>query len=334
MGFLRNPEIKRLLAGMVGICALATLAGFWLGTASGLVALGLSVGLGTLMLVATWRRYRAIAQLSRGIDRVLHGGKTLDIGDSAEGELAILKSEVYKLTVALREQADQLRSDKLYLTDSIADISHQLRTPLTSMNLVVSLMQKDTGDKARQLELTREMRALLSRMDWLIATLLKMSKIDAGTIRFQQDAVQVRQAIDRAAEPLVLPMELHAIGFTVQGDQAVFKGDMAWTVEALGNILKNCMEHTPEGGEIAVQYSENGLYTQIQISDTGSGIDPEDLPHIFERFYRGKNASPNSVGIGLALSRMIISAQNGTIKVGNRPEGGSRFIIRFYKGAV
>ena len=172
---------------------------------------------------------------------------------------------------------------------------------------------------------------LLSRIDWLVESLLKMSKMDAGTIRLQQTSVNVETLIRQAAEPLMIPMELREQTLTLQGDsQAQFTGDFSWSQEAVLNILKNCMEHTPSGGCIQAAFSENAIFTEIIIEDNGEGFAPEDLPHLFERFYKGKNASLQSVGIGLALSRMIILQQNGTLKAENRPEGGARFVIKLY----
>jgi len=145
--------------------------------------------------------------------------------------------------------------------------------------------------------------------------------------------VLIADVIRKSAEPLAIPMELHEQSLKVENHGAAFTGDMAWTAEALGNILKNCMEHTPRGGTITLTAEENALYTQLIIADTGSGLEREDIPHLFERFYKGRGASSGSAGIGLALARVIITGQNGTIKAENY-EGGARFIIRFYKGTV
>lgn len=228
-----------------------------------------------------------------------------------------------------------MQKDKIYLADSIADISHQLRTPLTSMNLVLTLLKREQNSPERQQELLRELTILLSQMDSLITALLKISQIDAGTAEFQQEPVSVYKVPSRAAEGIAIPMELRGQTMTISGDaQASYLGDEMWSAEALGNILKNCMEHMGENGKLEISVMENVMYTEIMIEDNGKGIAKEDLPHLFERFYRGKNADSGSFGIGLALSRMIISQQNGTIKVANRHQGGARFTIRFYKGAV
>ena len=143
-----------------------------------------------------------------------------------------------------------------------------------------------------------------------------------------------KEIIEQASEPLAIRMELKDIAFAIEDDGAVLSIDRAWTVEALSNILKNCMEHTPEGGKITARVEESPVFCRITISDTGTGFDPEDLAHIFERFYRGKNAADDSIGIGLALSREVIAAQGGTIVAKNADTGGAQFVITFYKAVL
>ena len=176
------------------------------------------------------------------------------------------------------------------------------------------------------------MQRQLDRIDWLISSLLKIAKLDAGTIFLRHDKISLKSLIDKAAEPLAIPMELKEQ--TIEADiSGSFIGDLSWTAEAVGNILKNCMEHM-EQGTIYVTTREKSLYSEIIIRDTGPGIDKNDIPHLFERFYKGTNSSEQSVGIGLALSRMIIVKQNGTIKAENYKSGGAVFTIRFYKGTI
>ena len=184
-----------------------------------------------------------------------------------------------------------------------------------------------------KLKLTHELYSLLSRIDWLITTLLKISRLDAGTVRFKQEEITMEQLLQNACKPLLIPVELRSQQLTIRAS-GKFTGDIAWTCEAVSNIVKNCIEHTPEHGCIQIEAAENPLYSQIMISDNGSGIDPADLPHIFERFYKGKNADGNSFGVGLALARMIVIGQNGTIKAENGKSAGASFILRFYKGTV
>ena len=337
MGNFKTTRGKAALGVYLAIALAGCAVGFLCFGLWGLVfALALSLLFGLLALVVDNLRNRRIAQLTLEIDAILHGDSQGLLMETGEGELAILRSEIYKMTVRLREQAEALTRDRRYLADSMADISHQLRTPLTSLNLMVPLLARPNLEAKRRAELVQDMSRQLQRIDWLVSAMLMISKIDAGTVTFRREPVSIARVIDQAKDPLSISMELKGQTFTLQtqrGDEQ-FMGDLSWTVEAVGNILKNAMEHTPAGGEITVSVSENALYTQIVVRDNGPGIDPEDLPHLFERFYRGKDAAGDSVGIGLALAQMIITRQNGTIKAENARDGGCQFTIRFYKGII
>lgn len=329
----RPDRYAFLLLAALGV--MSTIAGFCFGLWPGVIAFAFAMAV--LVIMVLWSRCRqdAIEELTQYLNRILHGDYTLDGLGNEEGELKILKSELYKMTIRLREQADALQQDKVYLADAIADISHQLRTPLTSMGVALSLLSREDCSPQRQRELVREVTVLLHRMDSLITALLKLSKLDTGTVALQAETVLLSSVVRQSAQLVAIPMELRGQRLQVTGDpKAAFQGDLLWTVEALGNILKNCVEHMDEGGVISLNMAENALYTQLVVEDDGKGIAPEDLPHIFERFYRGKNDDSGSFGIGLALSRMIVNRQNGTIKAENRRQGGARFTIRFYKGTI
>lgn len=334
MGFFRNPEIRWELLLFAAVTAVCAAAGFLAFGVAGWLVLGAGLALSLLHFAASAMRYRRIRALSRDIDAVLHGSDKVRFCDLREGELAILQSEIHKMTIRLRDAADNLEQDKTFLTDSIADISHQLRTPLTSINLIVTMLSADAVTDARRLELTRELKMLLGRIDWMVESLLKMSKIDAGTALFQAETVRVSELVRAAAKPLAVPLDVRGQRLVCEIGSETLTGDFAWTTEAVGNILKNCMEHTPEGGTITVAARDTGIFTELTVRDTGSGISPADLPHLFERFYKGENASETSFGIGLALARMIVTAQNGVIKAANAPDGGAVFTMRFYKGTV
>lgn len=279
------------------------------------------------------KRRDQLRELSIQLDQLLHDGTPLPISAYSEGELSILANQLQKVTLRLQESAERSRSDKRQLAQSLADISHQLRTPLTAMNLTAAMLREPGLSEQRRLELSRELQTLLSRTDWLVESLLKLSKLDAGTVELRQETVSVRELIDRAITPLAIPMELRDLHLQINCTDASFTGDLVWTAEALGNLLKNCMEHTPVGGTITVTAEQTALYTAITVEDTGPGFDPEDLPHIFERFYKGKNAPENTYGIGLALARTIVTAQNGTIQAMNS-DHGAKFIIKFYKSVL
>lgn len=327
-----NPELRRELY-LYGLMALVFLAlGLLFPSAAALLGLGAALAGGGLHWAFQHRRYKEIAALSRSIDRVLHGQEQL-LDDSAEGELAILRSEIRKMTLRLRESADLLQQDKTELSQALADISHQLRTPLTSMNLTVSLLPGANEDGQR-LRLTRELKRSLERIDWLVETLLKLSKLDAGVVRFEPEPVTAAALTELAVRNLRIPMELREQRLVLALDDAALTVDPAWTAEALGNVLKNCVEHTPAGGTLTVAARQTPIFTEITVTDSGPGIDPADLPRLFERFYRGKDAGEHSIGIGLALARQIVAAQNGVIQAANNPGGGARFTLRFYVGTV
>lgn len=335
MDVFKNPWIKKNMLLHLILGAAATIIGFAIGTASGILVLCLSLVFTLIHLLHDRKRYKRISDLSGDIDRILHCQHSLDFNEYAEGELAILSSEIYKMTVRLREQSELLKKDKQYLSDSMANISHQIRTPLTSVNLIAALLKKPELSYERRLELTQDMTKLLEHIERLVTVLLKLSRFDAGTIEFKSETISAADLINKASEPLLIPMELRNQQLSVNIDGNVsFSGDLAWTAEAIENILKNSMEHTPESGIIKIDASENALFTELIISDNGSGIDKDDLPHLFERFYRGKNSSVQNYGIGLSLARLIISEQNGTIKAENVTGGGAKFTIRFYKSTV
>ena len=330
---LKNKEVRRALLWQLLLSAVACAVCFSFDIRAGLTAAGLSLFLMLIYCVSTDKRYKRLAALAGDIDQMLHGDSTMSLNDYSEGELSILHSEIYKMTIRLREQQQTLKREKEYLADSIADISHQIRTPLTSINLLIGLLSESKLTDGRRQQLTHELYELLSRIDWLITTLLKISRLDAGTVQFKQEQVGLEALLKRSCAPLLIPMELRGQELCIRAD-GDFRGDFSWTCEAIGNIVKNCMEHTPEGGRIEINATENALYSEIIIRDNGTGISPEDLPHIFERFYKGKDSDGKSFGIGLALSRMIIAGQGGTVKAENRKPVGAMFTIRFYKGTV
>ena len=330
---LKNKEVRRTLFWQIVVSVIACAVCYYIDIRAGQITTALSLLLVLIYYISTYKRYRRIASLAGDINKVLHGDNTISLENYSEGELGILHSEIYKMTIRLREQQQKLVSDKVYLADSIADISHQIRTPLTSINLLVQLISEPNLTDERRHQLTHELYGLLSRIDWLITTLLKISKLDAGTVQFKQELVGMENLIRKSCTPLLVPIELRGQELVINATGDLIC-DVAWTSEAIGNIVKNCMEHTPEGGRIEIETNDNALYTEILIKDNGTGISQEDMPHIFERFYKGKDSDDKSFGVGLALSRMIITSQKGTVKAENRKPTGAMFSIRFYKGTV
>lgn len=331
MIMLRNREFRHFVILFSFIAAFAVILGFTINPASGILAAVCSAAFGILFFIFTRARYKSIAQISDQIDLVLHNADHLYICESNEGELSILQSEITKMTLRIREQNDALKKEKEHLADSLADIAHQLRTPLTSINLILSLLENNP-DAIERRTLIREAEELFVQMDWLLTSLLKLSRLDAGIVVFQREPVDVGRLISTAARPLLISFELHDI--TLQTDVAkgsTIQGDFGWLSEAIQNLLKNCMESTGDHGRIELHCTENLLYTEITIHDNGRGFEKEDLHRLFERFYRGKSENASGYGIGLALCKMIITRQDGTITAKNHPQGGAVFIIRFPK---
>ena len=248
-----------------------------------------------------------------------------------EGQIGILKTEIMKMTTVLKEKVALLHSEKIFLNDTISDISHQLKTPMTSLMLLTDLMYNDL-DKEKKIEFLDRTNAQLSRMDWLIKSMLKLSKLEAKVIDFKTDKVNINELIKRSISPLLVPIELRNISLNINGDkEASYTGDIEWSSEALSNIIKNCIEHTKEGGTLDITYEENPIYSEIIIKDNGEGIDKDDIQNIFKRFYKGKNSKSDSVGIGLAMAKSIIESQNGDTYVKSKKNRGSEFHITFHK---
>lgn len=279
-----------------------------------------------------FRRYdRNLQSLSSFLRKSQYGLLPLETGDQHEGEFAILKSEIFKLLTRLHSQAELLEKEKQYLADTISDISHQLKTPMTSMNVMVDLLKDPKFPEEQRMIFIRTLHSQLTRMEWLLSAMLTMSRLDAGTLTLKKEEVCTGPMLDRALEHLLIPIELRGQSVVREGDEdASYAGDAYWSSEALSNILKNCMEHTPNEGTIRINTSQNPVYTSIRIINEGDGISSEDLPHIFERFYRGKHTSADSVGIGLALANKLIRLQNGSIEASSDYGKSATFLIKFY----
>lgn len=329
---LRNREYRHMLILMFIILLIGMVLSYYFNFTTTIILLLMGILLIGLSSLYTKRRYRDMERLSGYLRRIYSGDYSLDIRDNEEGELSLLKSEIYKVTLILSKQTELLKTEKEQLANAISDISHQLKTPLTSMMVMTDLLNNDSLDINKRKEFTKNLEHQLQRMDWLLTSLLKISKIDAGTIHFKKDPIKVEELIKQAMKPLLIPMELKEQKLIIEGDSSTsYYGDLNWTVEAVINIMKNCIEHTQVGGEIKVLYQENPIYTEIKITDNGKGINKEDIPFIFKRFYKGKNASEDSVGIGLAMAKSIISSQNGDISVISQLNKGTSFSIKFYK---
>lgn len=327
----RNREIRQFSIVFLSIALISIIVGFNINKAALILVSASSVLFGTAFFVFTRARYKSISQISAQIDKVLHNKEYLYIGELEEGELSILNSEITKMTLRLREQNEALKKEKRHLSNSLADIAHQLRTPLTSANIILSLLENNNNEKERR-AFVRETEELLLKMDWLITSLLKLSRLDAELVILKKEQVEVKKLIFEAVRPLLISMELHEIELKVDvPSEIVIQGDLNWLSEAIQNIFKNCMESVGDEGKLEVTCTENPIFTEIVIHDSGSGFEEEDLPHIFERFYRGNSKNATGYGIGLSLCKMIIVRQGGTIVAKNHPQGGAIFVLRFPK---
>ena len=334
MGLLRNRsfacQLAALAAALIAVAALAwafegARAGLWV-LAAGALACGLFTAFSA-------NRYRQIARLATEVDEVLHDGRRIDFSDYREGDLAVLKNELTKMVSALRCATERVNTEKRALADALADVSHQIRTPLTAMSLLIPAAEcaSDEGERTRALH---ELEALVDRVGWLVTALLKLAKADAGAIRVQALPVDAARLVHDALAPLAGAFDLRDVSLELDiAEGATFKGDAAWSAEAVENILKNCMEHTPSGGTVCVCVSEDAVACRMRVSDTGPGIAEADLPHLFERFYHGEGST--GFGIGLALAQALVVAQGGTLRASNdRNTGGARFDLVFPKVIV
>lgn len=330
----RNKEFKFMFITAAVFTAALSVCGYAIcGIAAFFLILLLGIGITTGFVIITRRRYVAIDRLNSYLVRVLAGDEAPGILDQEEGELSLLKTNIYKATSTLNYQKDLLSKDKLELANAIADISHQLKTPLTSM-MVMNDLLKTEDDEGKRMEFLKTQSNQLDRMNWLIQTLLKLSRIDAGTITMKPEEIHAEQLVKEVIRAFEIQMELKNIKCTKHISDISFSCDRNWTIESLQNIVKNCIEHMESGDELSISTSDTNIYKEIVIEDTGCGIAQEDLPHIFERFYKGKNAGKDSVGIGLALSKTIITGQHGDIIVKSTEGVGTKFFVRFYKTII
>lgn len=288
---------------------------------------GLTTGIFLFLLTFSYRnrtetlRIRALADYLEQVN----SGKALILSTSGEDDFSKLEDEIYKTVTFLyrtKEQAVQVKND---FAENLSNIAHQIKTPITAMSLSVQRMRLGFDGKA-----LHQVEKQLSRLNYLEEALLVLSRLDAGTLFLQKEETDVFTLLVLASDNL---QELFSgsgtsIDIPEKGEMMIV-ADMDWTMEAIMNLMKNCMEHN-KGGTVHCSYAQNPLYTEILIWDEGAGFEREDIPHIFERFYRGKNASEGGIGIGLALAKEIIERQNGTIRAKNRSEGGAFFEIRFY----
>lgn len=330
---MKNYDSYKTLAITVSLSIIVCAAIMLINLQCGISALVLCIVLNIIFFLNNKKRYDKINELNNYLSLVCSGNYDLDIDDNTEGELSILKNNLYKVIVLLRSSNEAVKKEKLSLSDSLADISHQLKTPLTSLMVMADLL-KDEKDSEKRLGFIEIMENQLDKMNWLISTLLKLSKLDAGTAGFNIGMLKISSIIAESLKPFIVSAGLKNITIKTNINDFTFSGDENWCAQAFENIIKNCLEHTENGGAVEINASRNPIYNEIIISDNGCGIPPEELPHIFERFYHGKNTEKESVGIGLAFSKAVINSFGGIIDAQSEVGTGTKFIIRFYNAVV
>lgn len=268
--------------------------------------------------------------IAKRIERINLGDYSLQIDRNSEDELSLLDNQIYRTAVKFREQAENSRKDKENLQKSLSDISHQLKTPLTS---IIVMVENILDDDDMPLEIRREflndIKHNTNTISFLVQSLLKLSKLDAEAVKFRYEQVEVKSIVDECIKNTAVMAEILGVRLETDCNDIILDCDRKWLCEAITNIIKNCIEHS-HNGNIKITAEQNKLYTKISIKDNGSGITKEDLPHIFERFYKGKNSSDDSVGIGLSLAKTIIEKQGGYISVSSELNKGSEFVIKFF----
>jgi len=293
------------------------------------------IGLIILLLIfVIYERHQGkeIYEITKYLEAINNKNYTLKIDENSEEELSILKNELYKVTVMLRENASNSLKDKINLKTALEDISHQLKTPLTSILIILdNLIDNPEMDYQTRMEFLHDLKRENTRIQSLIQSILKLSKFDSNTVQFIKQDIYLKQIVDEAIKNTGSLADLKNIKIKVDGNKEIkLNCDLLWQTEAITNILKNCIEHSNENTQIDIKYNNNSVYSYITITDYGEGISREDIPHIFERFYRGKNSANESIGIGLSLSKTIIESNNGIISVESNSDK-TTFMIKYFK---
>lgn len=276
---------------------------------------------------------KELKEINEYIKEVNNKNYSLKIEDNKDGELSRLRNELYKTTVILREAAENSEEEKEKLSIAIADISHQLKTPLTSIRIMLDNIS-DNPDMPQEIreDFIQDISKQVEHMNSLVISLLKIAKFDAGTIKMENEEIDAKKLIDSVINNLAILIEIKEIEVITKIDEkAIFIADYKWQQEALTNILKNAIEHSQPKSNIYIIVENTSIFLKIKIKDEGQGIEQKDLKHIFERFYRAKNCNEDSIGIGLSLAKTIIEQNNGYIKATSEVGEGTLFEIKYIK---
>ena len=292
-----------------------------------ILAIAIYLGLLFINFIFIYNMYQKIKKIDQYMNNILNDDYSLNIKEYCEGDISNLKNDVYKMTVKLKEQSELLTKDKKYLEETLEDISHQIKTPLTSMYMINDILTSEKNERIRK-EFLIKNKNQIERIEWLVISLLKLSKLDSGTVKLKKEKIKVKDLVNKAIEPIKVSLDLKSIDLDLNLSNDTVLVDINWTKEALLNIIKNACEHTKD--KITITSKNNPLYLEIRITDNGKGIAKKDLKHIFERFYKGSD-NKDSIGIGLNMSKKIINLQQGIIEVETKENIGSTFIIKLYK---
>lgn len=272
--------------------------------------------------------HHTIVRLSRQLLHLYTGNKEIPITSEEEGVLSILENDMYKLIRTYREQNERSAKDRLFLVQMLNDISHQLKTPITSMQMMSELLTSELPGEKR-IQFGTLLQKQIERLQWLVSSLLKLSQLDVCAIVFHKERIALEQLIRSSIEPIRQIIQQKNLQITIKIPDCYITTDPKWSKEAILNIIKNAVEHTGMNGHIHISATTSPLFTSLTIKDDGEGMDLEDQAHIFERFYRGKNASSDSAGIGMAMAKAILNAQQTDIQVASQLKEGTCFTILF-----
>lgn len=295
----------------------------------------LAVCIVLLFFIHLGSRYQIEKQLSEMISYLSLVQEKLDLPEMKgmkEGKFGILQSEIYKVVVLLREAYSNELKQKKYMADMLSDISHQIKTPIAAITIMTDLLESSELSEEQRLEYAAKIDKQVNRITWLIRNLLTISQLEADVLELKQEKVNLQKLMEKVREAFELMAEVKKVSLEIRVNPEIWLiCDEHWTREAFSNIVKNCIEHTPEGGRILIHGFQDNIATHICISDNGEGVEEKHLPHIFERFYKGGNTSSNSVGIGLSMTRQIVLKQNGTISVTSERGKGTEFRVKMYR---
>lgn len=294
----------------------------------------LAVALVAVIGVSLWHRHKTeqeIKELIRYLSQVQDHLELPEMDQMKEGSLSILQSEIYKVVALLGQSYAMEKEQKKYMADMFSDISHQIKTPLTAISVMTDLLEQPQLEDAKRIEYVAKIEKQVNKITWLVRNVLILSQLEANVIELKKEAVNGKEMLDQIKDTFEIMAEVKAVELAIATDpEAVIQCDRHWTIEALSNIVKNCIEHTNPGGFVRIHVTQDNIATHIHITDNGEGIAPEHLEHIFDRFYKADNASADSVGIGLAMAKQIIVKQGGTISLESEVGKGTHFHIKIY----